>query len=559
MKYLITSLVFFYIINSELYSQAQQEWVRFFDGQFRYYDEPAGIVSDANGNVYVGGTSAGNGGDISSTYEYVTFKYSPGGQLLWLRRYNGDPHEYDEIYDLNINALSDVFVTGSSFLLSETTYNWATIKYNSNGDEQWIRTYGNPGWYYYEAPRVMKIDGNSNIFIAGNIVETETSGDIAVIKYSTGGQLLWQRIYNRSDSTTEKAGDMVLDNSGNIYIVGNSLGPAWWQGKIVTLKYDANGTLAWSNILNVDTTWSPGSILCDISGNVYITGHHYRSDNYSDEFIVKYNSSGQQLWYRSFPGHKYPNINVTYELPGKLHLDNNGSIFFLTTIYNSSQGYNDISVRKLNANGVSLDSALYNSPANREDLLRNSITDKYGNLYLIGSSHMGFTNGGYDLLVLKYNSECELEWSKQYAGPGNQYYCDDYGISICLDSLLDVFVTGISENGNTSTDIVTIKYSQTIGIEPISSEIPDKFVLYQNYPNPFNPSTKIKFDLPESRFVRLDVYNIQGKEVSRLVNQMLKAGKYSIDFNNSGLPSGVYFCNFETESLRITKKMVLLK
>ncbi|MBZ0203294.1 MAG: T9SS type A sorting domain-containing protein [Ignavibacteria bacterium] len=557
MKYLITSLVFLCILSSELYPQVQQEWVRFFDGQFQYYDEPAGIVSDANGNVYIGGTSAGNGRDRSSLYEYVTFKYSPGGQLLWLRRYNGNPSEIDEVYDLNINAFSDVFVTGSSSLLPDITYDWATIKYNSNGDEQWIRTYGNPGWSNYEAPRVMKIDGNSNIFIAGNIVATGTSGDMAVIKYSTGGQLLWQRIYNRLDSTTEKAGDMVLDNSGNIYVVGCSLGPAWWQSKVVTLKYDANGTLAWSNLLNTDTTGTPGSVLCDISGNVYITGHHNRSDYYSDEFIVKYNSSGQQLWYRSYPGPK--DLDGTYELPGKIHQDINGNIFFLTTKFDSSQGFNDISVRKLSSNGVSLDSALYNSPANRDDLLRNSIIDKYNNLYLIGSSHMGFANGGYDLLVLKYNSECELEWSKLFAGPGSQFYNDDYGISICLDSLQSVFVTGISENGNSSTDIVTIKYSQTIGIDPISSTIPDKFALYQNYPNPFNPSTKIKFDLPESQFVRVNVHDILGKEVSRLVNQMLIAGKYSIDFNNSELPTGVYFCSFETESIRVTKKMVLLK
>lgn len=89
---------------------------------------------------------------------------------------------------------------------------------------------------------------------------------------------------------------------------------------------------------------------------------------------------------------------------------------------------------------------------------------------------------------------------------------------------------------------ITITYNNpSIGIQNISTDIPDKFKLFQNYPNPFNPSTKIKFQIKDSRFVSLKVYDILGKEVDAPVNEMLNAGEYEAVFDGSELPSGIYF------------------
>ena len=98
-----------------------------------------------------------------------------------------------------------------------------------------------------------------------------------------------------------------------------------------------------------------------------------------------------------------------------------------------------------------------------------------------------------------------------------------------------------------------------IGIEPISTEIPNKFLLHQNYPNPFNPATKIKFDLPKAGLVSLRIYNLLGQEVSELVNQNLNAGVYEYSFDGAGLPSGVYFCRLEGNGFIETKRMILVK
>lgn len=97
------------------------------------------------------------------------------------------------------------------------------------------------------------------------------------------------------------------------------------------------------------------------------------------------------------------------------------------------------------------------------------------------------------------------------------------------------------------------------GVQSVSTEIPEKFLLQQNYPNPFNPATKINFSLPKNSFVNLRVYNTLGREVAILVNEKLSAGSYAYDFNGEKLSSGVYYYKLETENFSETKKMVLIK
>lgn len=105
----------------------------------------------------------------------------------------------------------------------------------------------------------------------------------------------------------------------------------------------------------------------------------------------------------------------------------------------------------------------------------------------------------------------------------------------------------------------------TMGISK-SSGTPDKFSLGQNYPNPFNPATNIKFDLPANGFVNLKIFNLLGQEITTLVNQNMNAGSYTVDWNASAYPSGVYFCRIAVTdasgkkiSFNETKRMVLLK
>ncbi|MBN1634132.1 MAG: T9SS type A sorting domain-containing protein [Ignavibacteria bacterium] len=101
--------------------------------------------------------------------------------------------------------------------------------------------------------------------------------------------------------------------------------------------------------------------------------------------------------------------------------------------------------------------------------------------------------------------------------------------------------------------------SDFVGIKNISTEIPSAFSLEQNYPNPFNSNTIIRFQIKDSRFVNLKVFDMLGKEVATLVNEYLKPGTYETTFEASTLTGGIYFYRLQTENFSATKKLILLK
>ncbi|MFQ6614728.1 MAG: T9SS type A sorting domain-containing protein, partial [Fidelibacterota bacterium] len=89
--------------------------------------------------------------------------------------------------------------------------------------------------------------------------------------------------------------------------------------------------------------------------------------------------------------------------------------------------------------------------------------------------------------------------------------------------------------------------------------LPASFSLHQNYPNPFNPTTTITYDLVEDGHVKLAVYDLTGREVAAIVNDMKPAGRYSLSFDGSHLSSGTYFVVLTSNKQHETRKMTLLK
>ncbi|MCI0715771.1 MAG: T9SS type A sorting domain-containing protein [Chlorobi bacterium] len=92
-----------------------------------------------------------------------------------------------------------------------------------------------------------------------------------------------------------------------------------------------------------------------------------------------------------------------------------------------------------------------------------------------------------------------------------------------------------------------------------TTEIPNYYSLSQNYPNPFNPSTTIRFSVPKNTNVTLKVYDVLGKEVAVLVNELKQAGFHTVDFDASHLASGIYFYKIEAGDFNSVKKMILVK
>jgi hypothetical protein len=125
---------------------------------------------------------------------------------------------------------------------------------------------------------------------------------------------------------------------------------------------------------------------------------------------------------------------------------------------------------------------------------------------------------------------------------------------------LNVVVFVQSSGSKTVYQSETINYNDltTTGVGNENSR-PEEFSLQQNYPNPFNPSTSIKLTIPESGFTTLKVHNILGNEVTTLISQELTQGTFTVTFDASELPSGVYFYTLKSNNFYGTKKMLLLK
>jgi len=125
-------------------------------------------------------------------------------------------------------------------------------------------------------------------------------------------------------------------------------------------------------------------------------------------------------------------------------------------------------------------------------------------------------------------------------------------------------VTGMEEHDLTGKGEITIDRpitgKVTLRVQPAMNEhVPGSFTLYQNYPNPFNPTTIIRYSMPVESKVVLKVYNTVGQEVAILVNEIQDAGNKSVEWNGSGLPSGIYFYRLQVGSFHETKKLIMLR
>ena len=163
-------------------------------------------------------------------------------------------------------------------------------------------------------------------------------------------------------------------------------------------------------------------------------------------------------------------------------------------------------------------------------------------------------NAGFDVERSAAVNSGEENWSKIGYVKGNgstsevtEYSFTDRGLST---GKYNYRLKQVDYNGN-------FKYYR-LGSEVVIG-VPEKFSLSQNYPNPFNPSTKINYDVPFDSRVELVVFDMTGKEIAKVVNELKTAGYYTVTFNSSNLPSGVYFYKLIAGNHVETKKMTFVK
>jgi hypothetical protein len=161
--------------------------------------------------------------------------------------------------------------------------------------------------------------------------------------------------------------------------------------------------------------------------------------------------------------------------------------------------------------------------------------------------------------------------SKQQVIDFTEFFVDfEYTTSDTPDIAVIEFTIDSSLNDNRIHEgsMWIVDYLRFDTLSAIDNELevlPDNFYLYQNYPNPFNPTTKIKFTIPvtlsqvEESLVTIKVYDVIGNEITTLVNEEKVAGNYEVEFDGTGLSSGVYIYTLSTGNFLSTKKMILFK
>jgi hypothetical protein len=155
-----------------------QAWVRRYNGPGNGDDRAHDLALDSQGNVYVTGASEGSG----TGFDYATLKYSPSGQLLWAKRYNGPGNGSDSAYALALDSQGNVYVTGRSEG-SGTDYDYATRKYSPSGDLLWAKRYNGPG-NSHDFAYALALDSQGNVYVTGASWGSGTGYDYATIRYS---------------------------------------------------------------------------------------------------------------------------------------------------------------------------------------------------------------------------------------------------------------------------------------------------------------------------------------------------------------------------------------
>lgn len=231
--------------------------------------------------------------------DYATIKYNSNGDTVWVRKYNGPVNSTDRVYALAVDNQGNVYVTGSS---QDTMNDYATIKYYPNGDTAWVRRYNRPG-NNIDIARSLTIDAQGNVYVTGCSGLSDATYDYLTIKYNSSGVQKWVATYNGSGNGADIAYSIAVDRQSNVYVTGSSTvspGPA---NDFTTIKYDSLGLEQWVQRYNgPGNAWDVAySIAVDWQSNVYITGASEGLSGDYDYATIKYTQTGAIEEERTMP------------------------------------------------------------------------------------------------------------------------------------------------------------------------------------------------------------------------------------------------------------------
>lgn len=420
-------------------------WVRRYNGPGNSGDWAYAVAVDDSGSVCVTGESFGG---YTTFNDYATIKYHPDGDTAWVRRYNGPGSARDVARAIAVDESGSVYVTGESWG-GATGSDYATIKYRPDGDVVWVRRYSRVG-NYDDGACAMTLDDVGNVYVAGYSFGSSANSDFATVKYDANGDTMWARIYDGPAGSYDSPAAIAVDASGNVHVTGQSLGTGTFDD-YATVKYDPNGDTAWVRRFDGPANGDDiaRALVLDDSGNVYVTGESEGDGTGLDCTTVRYYSSGDTAWVRTYSG-----AGNGDDCGYAITLDDSGNVYVTGFAYGSGSTY-DYLIIKYYPDGDTAWVRTYNGPGYDTDISSALGSDHCNSVYVTGRSQADGT--GYDYATVKYDAEGDELWTRRYDGPGGEY---DYAYALAIDARFNVYVAGGSMGSGTVEEYATVKYIQ---------------------------------------------------------------------------------------------------
>jgi len=214
-------------------SDGEELWVKRYNGPANGDDGGYDLAADGSGCLFVTGRSTGPEHEL----DFATLKYNRSGGLLWRRTYTRTSESKEYPLALAVDDAGHVVVAGSTRSGAFQDFSdYATVKYDADGSELWVKRYSGPVGIGEDVATDIAMDGSGNIYVTGHSRGSDSSLDFATIKYNANGRRIWVKRYNGPGNQEDEAKAIAVDSAGNVYVTGQSKGAGTgWD--FATIKY----------------------------------------------------------------------------------------------------------------------------------------------------------------------------------------------------------------------------------------------------------------------------------------------------------------------------------
>lgn len=461
---------------------------------------------------------------------------------LWTRTFGGLFNDFGHSVDL---ANDDGYVVaGETYSLDDGSYDIFLLKLNSSGDTLWSRFFGG---IQSEYGNYVISTSDSGYAIIG---ETRSYGagsyDIYIIKTDENGDTLWTRSFGGNDY--EKGKSIFQTYDGGYIFTGSTRSSGLGEEDIFLIKTDSVGIGDWLRVFGGADHDCGNSVVQTPDGGYIIAGETESFGIGSlDGYVVRTDMYADTLWTGTFGGSGDDALTC-------IQTASDGAYILAGYTSSFGAGMADGWLIKLDVSGDTLWTRTFGGAGN--DYIY-SVWQTSDGGYILGGSTESFGAINGNVYVIKTDSTGDMLWYWNYGGPG-----EDGAASIRQTPDSGYIIAGSTTSfgaGGNDAFITRFTSDQTSIAEDGNPFLPAKLSLSPNYPNPFNARTTISFELAEPGEINIVIYDLLGKKVATLLNGYYEGGRYKIDFEASGLSSGVYFYRLRARELVESRRMVLLK